>query len=244
MRHCSYCGQTGHNRITCVRRKESLIKAAENGNGYAKAELESKPRARTCSFCLLEGHDRRTCQELQDSVAEMGKINLDIRKEIHRRAKEHNFGVGSLVSFQVTNWVDGGYQKSEEFGIVQRIEWDRIGHSNEWDQSTDMYEPVVVQFATSIEASSRGNFERRFGFPFEIGYLGRKERSEFSPWRFDGEIKIVNGTRGDNEGESSLFDLTGCRKQAKQLFKDREWEHTYASRRIDAARELVDNFTY
>ena len=234
MRRCSWCGHTGHNRRTCSRRTESLTRSAEAGNHYAKVELERRV-SRTCSFCSLSGHDRRTCQELQDSVAKMGRINLDVRSAIHKRAKEHNFGVGSLVSVEVTNWADGDYQKSEAFGIVQRITWDNVNYTNEWDQSSSYpSEPVVVQFFT-------GSTERRFRFPFEIGYLGRKERSEFSSWRFNEDLKIVNGVRADNEGNPSLSDREVCQKLAKRLFKEMEWKSTTASRKIDY---LADTFTY
>jgi len=244
MNYCGHCGAGGHNRRTCPRRKKQLTRQAEEGNLYAKAELERKPRARSCGFCHLVGHDKRTCEHLKNSVEELGSINLQVRKEIHRRAKTHNFGVGSLVSVEISDFVDGGYVKSEQYGIVQRIAWDRVGYFDEWDESSHNTDPIVVQFSSPVESASRGMIERYFPFPFEVGYLGQSNRDSFSHWRFEGDLKIVNGSRDGNEGESSLLDLTGCRKQAKQLLKDREWEHNYATRRIDTAKKLVDNFTY
>ena len=244
MSYCGYCGQPGHNRRTCPKRKENLAKAAEGGNLYAKAELERKASPRTCGFCNLRGHDRRTCEHLKSSVEELGKINLQVRKEIHKRAKAHNFGVGSLVSIKTSNYVNGEYVKYDQFGIVKRIDWDKVGFDNEWDQSSNYADPVVVQFLPNANQSEHQlQHARRFGFPFEIGYLGETPRNAFAHWRFDGDLKIGNAVRGDKEGDSSLLDLTACQGLAKKLFKDREWGHGYASRRIDMAKRLIENFT-
>jgi len=244
MSYCGYCGRGGHNRRTCPTRKKNLATAAEGGNLYAKAELERKASPRTCGFCNLRGHDRRTCEHLKSSVEELGKINLQVRKEIHKRAKAHNFGVGSLVSLKTSDYVNGTYVKSEMFGIVQRIDWDRVGFDNEWDQSSNYTDPVAVQFI--LNANQSGNqpsHVRYFTFPFEVGYLGDMQRDSFSHWRFDGDLKITNAVRGDKEGDSSLLDLTGCRGLAKKTIKDREWGHGYASRRIDMAKRVIENFT-
>jgi len=240
MNYCGYCGRPGHNRRTCSNRKQNLTKAAEEGNLYAKAELERKPVTRHCGFCDLTGHDRRTCENLKDSVDELGTINLQVRKELCRRAHAHNFGVGSLVSVKARDYVDGNYVNVEHYGIIQAIAWDRVGYLDEWDQPSANADPVVVQFLSSTPHWPN---ERRFCFPFEIGYLGESEREDFSHWRFDGDLKILNAIRGDKEGESSLLDLTGCRKQAKKLIVDMEWGHSYTSRRIDGAKKMVESFT-
>ena len=243
MNYCGYCGTRGHNRRTCSTRKKNLAMAAEQGNAYAKAELERKASPRTCGFCDLVGHDRRTCQHLKDCVDELGTANLQVRKELCRRAQRHNFGVGSLVSVKTSDFVDGAYVNSEQFGIIQAIEWDRVGYFDEWDQATMNRDPVTVHFFSKIAGATHGTSERRFPFPFEIGYLGEAERESFSHWRFDGDLKIVSAMRGDKEGESSLLDLAGCRMQAKKLIADREWGHSYTSRRIDGAKKMVENFT-
>lgn len=242
MNYCGYCGRPGHNRRTCPQRKENLTKAAEAGNVYAKAELERKASPRTCGFCNLRGHDRRTCEHLKSSVKELGNINLQVRKEMHKRAKAQNFGVGSLVSIVTSNYVDGRYMKLEQFGIVQEIAWDRVGLFNEWEQSSNYADPIVVQFFNFTGLQDQPH-TRRYAFPFEIGYLGLEQREFFPHWRFDGDIKIVNAVRGDKEGESSLLDVAGCQELAKKILKDREWGHGYASRRIHNGNKMIENFT-
>ena len=180
MNYCGYCGTRGHNRRTCSTRKKNLAMAAEQGNAYAKAELERKASPRTCGFCDLVGHDRRTCQHLKDCVDELGTANLQVRKELCRRAQRHNFGVGSLVSVKTSDFVDGAYVNSEQFGIIQAIEWDRVGYFDEWDQATMNRDtsslrqrvfPTGRVSAGSPSHSRLDTLERRSANPFLIGDL-------------------------------------------------------------------------
>ena len=109
---CGYCYEVGHNRRTCPSYKKNLKRAAENGNPYAKEQLNKKI-VRTCGYCSRSGHDKRTCEYLKRDTNRLAAINLEVRKRIQKKAQDFNFGVGTLVSGRFSNWsaVDKTYQQ-------------------------------------------------------------------------------------------------------------------------------------
>ena len=69
-----------------------MKKAAEDGNLYAKAELNKKI-VRTCGYCARQGHDRRTCKYLKRDIERLASCNLEIRKRIQKKAQDLNFDI-------------------------------------------------------------------------------------------------------------------------------------------------------
>ena len=83
---CGYCYEVGHNRRTCPSYKKNLKRAAENGNPYAKEQLNKKI-VRTCGYCSRSGHDKRTCEYLKRDTNRLAAINLEVRKRIQKKHK-------------------------------------------------------------------------------------------------------------------------------------------------------------
>ena len=233
---CSYCYEVGHNRRTCPHLKKALKKAAEDGNLYAKAELNKKI-VRTCGYCARQGHDRRTCKYLKRDIERLASCNLEIRKRIQKKAQDLNFGVGTLVSAHFSCWneEERAYRPKNAFGVIKKIDWEMVDIHSEWDSSGSSAwpSPVTVEFFDVPQSPTR-----RFDFPFEVSYLGPEARTSFPEWRMRDELLVHNAVAAQDEGESSL-NQQSCQDLAKKLITYREWKESYCDRTIQRTQRYL-----
>mgnify|MGYP001458074413 CR=1 FL=1 len=149
MSRCSYCYQYGHNKRTCPKRKADLKAAADNGNEWAKAELNKKAKARRCSFCGSLDHDRRKCPSLEKIHTVLAGALKKTREFVAEKCDEHGFGVGSLVTFDDHEYVEGqGYVPVERLSLVESISWNTIAPRNTRAVKVSVIGKDIVNFHT------------------------------------------------------------------------------------------------
>jgi hypothetical protein len=208
MSRCSHCYQYGHNRRTCPSRKERLTSAAENGNEWAKAELNKKAKARQCSFCRSYDHDRRKCPSLENIHSILTVTLKKTREFVAAKCDEHGFGVGSLVSFDDHEWVEGeGYVEVKRLSLVEDISWDTVAPRN-----TRVLRVSVVG----------KDITKMLELPAEL----RDFTGNLDQYYKDRAPRIVPGGRG----VVSLGHLTSsaCLRRAKEIVKSSEWSENNA----------------
>jgi hypothetical protein len=113
MRHCRYCGNTGHNRRTCPSRSPETKKA---DNEYHK---RYRSRSRTCRYCRGSNHDRRKCDKLIADRADWVTRNAAFRKRFLEDAKKVGWGVGCII--KMTHWNNADF-----YYLVEKINWDAV----------------------------------------------------------------------------------------------------------------------
>ena len=130
---CRYCWNEGHNRRSCPDLTRRLEEQAKGGNNYAAEQLAQRGKGksksnRTCSFCSNRGHDRRTCDRLKSVVTKNVIATQKARRMVLSNARDHGFGVGSLVKFNRSGTLpDGQWGQIETVGIVTKIDWELLG---------------------------------------------------------------------------------------------------------------------
>ena len=203
MSRCSYCYQYGHNKRTCPKRKADLKAAADNGNEWAKAELNKKAKARRCSFCGSLDHDRRKCPSLEKIHTVLAGALKKTREFVAEKCDEHGFGVGSLVTFDDHEYVEGqGYVPVERLSLVESISWNTIAPRNTRAVKVSVIGKDIVKFV-DLPAEVRdftGNLEQYY-----------KDRAP----------KIVPGGRGFVPSEP--LTSSACFKTAKNIVKSSDW---------------------
>lgn len=112
MRHCRYCGNSGHNRRTCPSRSNT---AKESDSKY----YSSRRRGRSCGYCRGSNHDKRSCVKLVADRADWVNRNAEFRKRFLEDAKNEGWGVGAIFKQEHWNHV-------ERFHIITKINWDAI----------------------------------------------------------------------------------------------------------------------
>ena len=99
--HCSYCGQRGHNRLGCPKRKAHARQNPESYEARKLAREQEKRKQqvanRKCSYCHDPGHNRRGCSILKEDK----KLILQRQKEYIQNFTEttasSGLSPGSLV---------------------------------------------------------------------------------------------------------------------------------------------------
>ena len=95
MRHCGYCGYTGHNRRTC---------------GYLTTPDTPKKKT-ACSWCTELGHNIRTCPNKKHSPAKLAELQPLLEEHISNILLKTGIGRGTLMHI-----VD--YSNNESYGVV------------------------------------------------------------------------------------------------------------------------------
>ena len=118
MRHCRYCGNTGHNRRTCPQRSPEVKKADQ--------EYHSKYRRnnRRCGYCSNFGHDKRKCAKRKDDRTAWIAENAEFRKRFIEDCKQYGYGVGCVI---------GNTQDNQQYLFVKSINWDAITVGDSWN---------------------------------------------------------------------------------------------------------------
>ena len=118
MRHCRYCGNSGHNRRTCPSRPAHV---KESDNKYHNMYR----RKRTCRYCRQTDHDKRKCGKLITDRNEWIVRNAEYRKRFLEEAKREGYGVGAIV--KRASW------SNENYCLVISINWDAITVDNNYN---------------------------------------------------------------------------------------------------------------
>jgi hypothetical protein len=99
--YCGYCGQRGHNKLGCPKRKAD---ARENPDGYLARQIareeEIRKRAvesRRCTYCSEPGHNRRGCGVLKEDRRLILKRQGEYINEFLDSCASLGLGPGSLV---------------------------------------------------------------------------------------------------------------------------------------------------
>lgn len=186
---CTYCGGSGHNRVSCQARKEAVARhkqeMADGVREYPSSLMEEddrykrrKTKPRKCSYCynrhhLYEyDHNRRNCPRLAEDRAALALENKEWREEALSVMKERGIGVGAILDHP-------------NYGhcLITEVHWQNISCLiQKW------YEGDPFCFTiTSLKSMAQGTGRQRtLGFPRlgkERGYL----------WRYanDGDFNMV-----------------------------------------------------
>jgi hypothetical protein len=95
---CRHCYQRGHTKNHCP----EIKKAAENGDWWAKEQIEKQKQAvknRKCSYCSEQGHNKRSCNYKKVDKAIYDMVGKEFIDERLKEMKENGVAVGSLISY-------------------------------------------------------------------------------------------------------------------------------------------------
>ena len=131
--YCSYCGQRGHNRIGCPKRKED---ARSDPDGHAAKSLareaENRKKAvasRTCSYCDKPGHNRRGCKVLKEDRRLILQRQRNYLEEFLDACDALGLGPGTLVSIPQGARHDSPFEK-QVLALVTEFNWASIDFLN------------------------------------------------------------------------------------------------------------------
>ena len=100
--YCSFCGERGHNRTGCPKRKQYI---KENPNSWEAIKEQRKQQrrdevkakgGRKCSYCGKRGHTTRTCEVKKQDRVRLIEVLTKERTEGLKRLNEMGWGVGAL----------------------------------------------------------------------------------------------------------------------------------------------------
>ena len=162
MRHCRFCGYTGHNRRTCPSR------SPESKDGDKQYHNRYRSKSRRCSFCYEGGHDRRKCVKLITERNTWINDNAIYRERFFEDMKRDGYGVGSLIKRQ-SPW---DRHDTYEYFVVKDINWDTINHDN--------------TYAYPIYAAPLIDMEHPVNLPAPLYGLRDEALEHASKWRNSG----------------------------------------------------------
>ncbi len=122
--YCSFCGERGHNRTGCPKRKQyikdnpnSWEAIKEQRKQHRRDEIKAKG-GRKCSYCGNRGHTARKCEvKNQDRVRLIDTLAKE-RTEGLKRLNEMGWGVGALFDW-TSRWVN-----EKQMYMVESVEWE------------------------------------------------------------------------------------------------------------------------
>ena len=127
--YCSFCGERGHNRTGCPKRKQyikdnphSWEAIKEQRKQHRRDEIKAKG-GRKCSYCGNRGHTTRTCEIKKQDRVRLIEVLVKERTEGLKRLNEMGWGVGALFE-RKNRWID-----EKQIYMVEKIEWE------EWNDS-------------------------------------------------------------------------------------------------------------
>jgi len=139
MRHCRFCGYTGHNIRTCPSRSQDSKQ--HDKNQYSKY----RSRSRRCRYCRENGHDRRKCEQLKQDRVKWIADNALYRKRFLEDMKNSGIGIGAIV------------QSYDSMYMVGAIEWDAINNDNRYSY------PICTLPIENMDERGTINFPSYFG---------------------------------------------------------------------------------
>ena len=128
--YCSFCGERGHNRTGCPKRKQyikdnpdSWEAIKEQRKQHRRDEIKAKG-GRKCSYCGNRGHTTRTCEVKKQDRVRLTEVLKRERTEGLKRLNKMGWGVGALFE-RKNRWVD-----EKHIYMVESIEWDSWNDSD------------------------------------------------------------------------------------------------------------------
>ena len=128
--YCSFCGERGHNRTGCPKRKQyikdnpdSWEAIKEQRKQHRRDEIKAKG-GRKCSYCGNRGHTTRTCEVKKQDRVRLTEVLKRERTEGLKRLNEIGWGIGALFE-RKNRWVD-----EKHIYMVESIQWDRWNDSH------------------------------------------------------------------------------------------------------------------
>jgi hypothetical protein len=104
--HCSYCGESGHNKSGCPAWKERIeTYRAEYGSDYyavrayddKKARKANSAKNRKCSYCGDGGHNKAGCPKQKVAMEAFRTKNIEYRKNVLAALIESGLGPGAMI---------------------------------------------------------------------------------------------------------------------------------------------------
>ena len=122
--YCSFCGERGHNRTGCPKRKQyikdnpdSWEAIKEQRKQHRRDEIKAKG-GRKCSYCGNRGHTTRTCEVKKQDRVRLIEVLARERAEGLKRLNEMGWGVGAL--FERKN----RYVEEKHIYMVEEVDWE------------------------------------------------------------------------------------------------------------------------
>ena len=185
--YCGYCGQRGHNKLGCPKRKAD---ARANPESYLARQIarekESRERAvanRTCSYCRKPGHNRRGCQVLKEDKKLIMKRQKEYVDEFLSSCKSSGFGPGSLVKIAHGSNREDPYAKYV-MALVTTFVWDEIDFLNSDYKSSSW----GVRNRTLAKARVVGSY----GFPEDDEWRSPPRQNEVVHLQHDQLIGVLD----------------------------------------------------
>ena len=162
--YCSFCGERGHNRTGCPKRKQyikdnpdSWEAIKEQRKQHRRDEIKAKG-GRKCSYCGNRGHTTRTCEVKKQDRVRLTEVLARERTEGLKRLNEIGWGVGAL--FERKN----RYVEEKHIYMVEEVDWERWNDSDVvtlvglnvakavGDDNSDWRKPRQVNITVSLDA--------------------------------------------------------------------------------------------
>jgi len=197
-------------------------------SGYSKEyyteELDKRGKGkagahRRCSFCETQGHDRRTCTKLEAVVETQAASIIEGRKKILEKATNAGFGVGSLIEFRRSGYVDGTWISNiSTIGIVRSVAWSEITHRS---LSSHGGSPrcVVVHY---YDPDEKKETTKTIRLPFEVIDDGDFQGEEVDEDDRRRKYRIIGPSSGPVTKPDDFLDISPCKKIAKEWMRDQK----------------------
>tara|TARA_R110001606_G_scaffold271596_1_gene420201 strand:+ start:144 stop:860 length:717 start_codon:yes stop_codon:yes gene_type:complete len=204
--HCSYCGESGHNKSGCPAWKERIeTYRAEYGSDYyavrayddKKARKANSAKNRKCSYCGDGGHNKAGCPKQKVAMEAFRTKNIEYRKNFLAALIESGLGPGAMIK-TTQSWNDRTF-----LSMVMSIDW---ANAHMADRSADI---IITRPVNRINNTS-WNAETRL--PKNV--TGQN-------WGPDYEVVVPTSEIRIREGMPATF-LAGT-LGLKQTFRDKEY---------------------
>lgn len=150
--HCSWCGQKGHNKLSCP---ERLSAAEKDPDSYIAAQVRAEKdrrkkqvSSRTCTYCNKPGHNRRGCKLRKADIVASESAQTRYRERFKNALVSAGLGVGTYVRVPTGGW--GQRWESSYSGLITKIHWHNVDILNMWNNlankivNKDLFTVVVT----------------------------------------------------------------------------------------------------
>ena len=198
-RRCRYCGEVGHNRITCLKFKEYTKNNPNSLAARRESERLDAAKHRKCSYCFNEGHNRKTCSLVLEDKIKVAGMNQDFRKNfLENIIKKNGIAPGALVNLPETSGYtsDGVYRHHlNRMALVIELLLDEVKFPNK-ERACQV---VKIQYMDLYEYGGKRLAETFLAVPnwFILG----KEKPDSNWWRNKLNFSVVSPGHYNMENE-------------------------------------------
>ena len=152
--HCSYCGESGHNKSGCPSYKERIEQQRkEYGDDYYAVRAYDEKRARKatsaknrkCSYCGQGGHNKAGCPTLKAAMESFRTKNIEYRKNVLNTLVENGLGPGTLIT------IADYWNENKQLHMVTDVDWAEVHMA---DKSLDFLKTRKVKNITAIHGGN------------------------------------------------------------------------------------------